>query len=423
MAPSSKPCRSGHVLTLGCLANVGIMLSSASADSSDTPEQIHVSLAGPNHIRVSWVTDSSSAPSRVEYGEKSASYDFVSNGSSDSYSFIFYKSGQIHNVILGPLESGTVYYYRCGGAGPEFSFKTPPAAGPLSPINFVVAGDLGQTQWTLSTLNHIQQSNYDVLILPGDLSYADYYQPLWDSFGRLIEPLASSRPWMVTEGNHDVEGIPLIIDSYRSYNSRWQMPYKESGSDSNLYYSFEVAGVHVIMLGSYANFSENSNQYKWLQADLAKVDRSTTPWLIAVIHAPWYNSNSRHQGDGNKMKEAMEPILKKAKVDLLFAGHVHAYERTSRVFGGQSNACGIVHVTIGDGGNREGLARSFLNPKPEWSLYREASFGHGVLQVFNATHAHWAWHRNQDDEKVVADESWIRNLANAPYSCAESVTD
>lgn len=393
---------------------------SSSIHGSRTPFQVHVSLAGENYVRVSWVTASSSAPSKVDYGTAPGSYNSVATGNSDSYSFVLYKSGQIHNVVLGPLHPSTFYYYRCGGAGSEYSFKTPPTVGPQVPITFAIAGDLGQTDWTSSTLSHIEESNYDVFILPGDLSYADYYQPLWDSFGKLVEPLASSRPWMVTEGNHELEEIPLVISSFKSYNTRWQMPYKESGSGSNLYYSFEVAGAHVLMLGSYTDFNTGSSQYIWLKADLAKVDRSKTPWLIAVVHAPWYNSNSKHQGDGMQMMKAMETILKEAQVDVLFAGHVHAYERTTRVFKGQADACGIVHITIGDGGNREGLAQTFLDPKPDWSLYREASFGHGTLQVVNATHAHWTWHRNQDNEKVVADDLWLRNMADVLNPCAAS---
>ena len=71
---------------------------------------------------------------------------------------------------------------------------------------------------------------------------------------------------MVTQGNHEKEEIPLLIDSFKAYNTRWKMPYEECGSDSNLYYSFEVGGVHVLMLGSYADVSQDSNQYKWLQA-------------------------------------------------------------------------------------------------------------------------------------------------------------
>jgi hypothetical protein len=90
-------------------------------------------------------------------------------------------------------------------------------------------------------------------------------QHLWDSFGRLVEPLASARPWMVTQGNHEEENILLLTDEFVSYNSRWKMPFKESGSTSNLYYSFEVAGVHVVMLGSYADYDEYSKQYRWLK--------------------------------------------------------------------------------------------------------------------------------------------------------------
>jgi hypothetical protein len=145
-----------------------------------------------------------------------------------------------------------------------------------------------------------------------------------------MSPYAHYRPWMVTEGNHEMEYIPLLAPSFRSYNTRWDMPYAESGSTSNLYYSFDVASAHVFMLGSYTDFGVGSEQYNWLLADLKKVDRSVTPWLVVVLHAPWYNSNSAHQGDGDQMMEVMEPILYQAKVDILFAGHVHAYERTVR---------------------------------------------------------------------------------------------
>lgn len=43
---------------------------------------------------------------------------------------------------------------------------------------------------------------------------------------------------------------------------------------------------------------------------------------------PWYNSNEAHQGEGDDMMAAMEPLLHAAGVDVVFAGHVHAYERS-----------------------------------------------------------------------------------------------
>lgn len=49
----------------------------------------------------------------------------------------------------------------------------------------------------------------------------------------------------------------------------------------------QVAGAHVVMLGSYVEYSQDSEQFAWLQQDLASVDRSRTPWVIVGMHAPW----------------------------------------------------------------------------------------------------------------------------------------
>ncbi|PNT59691.1 hypothetical protein POPTR_001G423700v4 [Populus trichocarpa] len=377
---------------------------------SSHPQQVHISLAGDKHMRVSWVSNDKSTLPMVEYGTSPGRYSNKSQGESTSYSYLFYSSGKIHHTIIGPLEDNTVYYYRCGGGGPEYKLKTPPAQ---FPVMFAVAGDLGQTGWTKSTLDHIDLCKYDVHLLPGDLSYADYIQHRWDTFGELVEPLASARPWMVTQGNHEKESIMFFKDGFQSYNSRWKMPYEESGSSSNLYYSFEVAGAHIIMLGSYTDYDEHSDQYNWLKADVAKVDRKKTPWLIVLFHVPWYNSNEAHQDEGDRMLAAMEPLLHAASVDIVLAGHVHAYERTERVNKGKLDPCGAVHITIGDGGNREGLASKYKNPQPAWSVFREASFGHGELKLANSTHAYWSWHRNDDDESVRSDQVWITSLENS----------
>ncbi|KAJ0810874.1 putative Acid phosphatase [Helianthus annuus] len=306
-----------------------LVLSPADDADSTTPQQVHISLVGKNRMRISWITDDHT-PATVHYGTSSEKHEYSVTGTVSSYHHLNYTSGQIHDVTIGPLEPSTEYYYR----------------------------DLGQTGWTQSTLEHVSKSNYDVFLLPGDLSYADTLQPLWDSFGRLVEPLASRRPWMVTQGNHDSENITANPVTFIAYNARWRMPFEESGSGSNLYYSFEVAGVHVIMLGSYTDFGPGSNQYQWLVSDLKKVDRNKTPWLVVLIHAPWYNSNYDHQGEIQSvgMMDAMEGLLYKARVDVVLVGHVHAYERFNRVYNHVADNCGPVHITIGDGGNLHGLA-------------------------------------------------------------------
>ncbi|KAF5750499.1 hypothetical protein HS088_TW03G00836 [Tripterygium wilfordii] len=385
-----------------------------SADDDTYPEQVHISVIGEDKMRISWITQNPS-PATVQYGTSPGVYGDSATGTTSSYKYLLYKSGQIHDVVIGPLKPNTVYYYRLGSKPVRnLSFKTPPAQ---FPITFAVAGDLGQTDWTRSTLDHISKSNYDMLLLPGDLSYADTLQTLWDSYGRLVDPLASQRPWMVTQGNHEIEKIPILhTTSFTSYNSRWRMPFEQSGSNSNLYYSFNVAGVHVIMLGSYTDFDPTSSQYNWLQSDIGKIDRNQTPWIVVLIHAPWYNSNTAHQGESESvdMKKYMESLLYEARVDVVFAGHVHAYERFTRVYQDKANNCGPAHITIGDGGNREGLARKYIDPEPAISLFREASFGHGQLLVVNATHAQWTWQRNDDDTSTPSDTVWLRSLSSDP---------
>lgn len=91
-------------------------------------------------MRVTWITDEE-APSTVDYGTSSGQYSSSATGSSSTYSFVFfYKSGYIHDVVIGPLTPNTVYYYRCSSnAAREFSFKTPPQQ---LPIKLVVVGEI-----------------------------------------------------------------------------------------------------------------------------------------------------------------------------------------------------------------------------------------------------------------------------------------
>jgi hypothetical protein len=180
--------------------------------------------------------------------------------------------------------------------------------------------------------------------------------------------------------------------------------------DGAMYFSYEAGPVHVISLASFypGGFGPLSPLTKWLTGDLASIDKSKTPWIIVSLHAPWYNSNDAHQGDGEYMRLELEDRLVKAGVSAIFTGHVHAFERSFPVVNNKVVAAGAgpVHFNIGDAG--AGLYTSWKSPTPAWSAFHSAEFGHGEITFLNATTAHWTWHRNADPESTIADEVYLQ---------------
>ncbi|CBI33349.3 unnamed protein product, partial [Vitis vinifera] len=464
------------------------------------PEQISLAISSPTSMWVSWITgdsqigsnvtplDPSTVASEVWYGKRSRKYSSVKSGFSTVYSQLYpfegllnYTSGIIHHVRLDDLEPGTKYYYKCGDSSfpamsREYVFETLPLPGPKRyPRRIAVVGDLGLTSNTTTTIDHLIRNDPSMILMVGDLSYANQYrttggkgvpcfscafpdapiretyQPRWDGWGRFMEPLTSRVPMMVIEGNHEIEPQVAGI-TFKSYLTRFAVPSEESGSKSNFYYSFDAGGVHFIMLGAYVDYNRTGAQYAWLKKDLHQVDRSVTPWLVAAWHPPWYNSYSSHYQEFECMRQEMEALLYQYGVDIVFSGHVHAYERMNRVYNYTLDSCGPVYITVGDGGNIEqvevdhaddpgkcpsaqdnipefgglchlnfssGPAKGKFcwDQQPEWSAFRESSFGHGILEVVNSTYALWTWHRNQDiyKRKSRGDQIYI---VRQPHLCS-----
>jgi len=110
------------------------------------------------------------------------------------------------------------------------------------------------------------------------------------------------------------------------------------------------------------------------------------------------------------MKASMEPLFSRYNVALALCGHVHAYERSHPVYKGQRSDTGTTYVNIGDGGNREDHASTWLTP-PETSAYTNGDYyGHSRLAVANESYALLEWVPNDGSNWIVGDSVWIRNL-------------
>jgi len=265
-----------------------------------------------------------------------------------------------------------------------------------------------------------------------------------------VEPLAKQRPWHVGPGNHEIE-FNSKGSMFLAFEERYRMPgnklaefgavtippgidaqgnpycasstFQAEYNYGNSFYSFETGLAHIIYLNPYAVTNETSVQYQWLTKDLASINRQVTPWILVVMHCPWYNSNKAHHDEVQAvmMKDVMEPLLYKYHVNAVIAGHVHAYERSYPVYLNNTVNDGIVYITIGDGGNAEGHATTYYDPKPSWSAFRNGTqYGHGEITIWNEEKMTWRWFRNVDGNIVSKDEYMFCNSATtARVQCAE----
>ena len=141
------------------------------------------------------------------------------------------------------------------------------------------------------------------------------------------------------------------------------------------------------------------------------VDRNNTPWVIIVMHCPWYSSNTNHYADPQtvQMRESMEELFYKYNVNLVFNGHVHDYERTYPVFQNVTDNYGTVYITIGNSGNLEGLDNHYYQ-QPKWSAFRNGTeYGYGTFTIIDKTRSYWKWYVNNGKQMIPRDELLLRN--------------
>ena len=76
----------------------------------------------------------------------------------------------------------------------------------------------------------------------------------------------------------------------------------------------------MLMTHTEMSSDSGSRQLQFIDADLAAVDRSVTPWVVVFGHRQMYSGNSMEPQ--NNMG-AIEPLLARHKVDFAFWGHIH----------------------------------------------------------------------------------------------------
>lgn len=251
----------------------------------------------------------------------------------------------IHLVQLSVLQRDTVYTYRVGSPGKwsqTFDFHTPK----LDEINLIVVGDVPEDKVPPHPTQMVQSGAANLYLHVGDIAYDLESDHGWrgDSYLSQMQSVSAHVPFHAWAGNHETG--PTC--DYLAYRARFFNQNFTSDSNSSRYYSFDIPGIlHVVGIDTNVwrniqcgrtEFSFHQAQLDWLKKDLARVNKTETPWVIMLGHHPMYCSSSGYHAQSmpsahcesnlnTQFRQDLEPYMVQI-VDVYIAGHVHAYERT-----------------------------------------------------------------------------------------------
>ncbi|KAI6086598.1 putative acid phosphatase [Hypoxylon rubiginosum] len=261
--------------------------------------------------------------------------------------------------------------------------------------------------------------DYEFIVHPGDFAYADdwfykaknlldgedAFQAILEQFYSQLSPISGRKAYMASPGNHEAacQEIPYTTGlcpagqkNFTDFMTRFgdtmstAFPSTSAADAAKInankaqvlanppfWYSFEYGMVHFVMINTETDFDDapdgqggsaglNSGpfgvpdqQLEFLEADLASVDRTVTPWLLVGGHRPWYTTGG---GGCDPCQAAFEPLLYKYGVDLAIFGHVHNSQRFQPVYDGTADPNGMndpaapMYIVAGGAGNIEGLS-------------------------------------------------------------------
>ena len=273
---------------------------------------------------------------------------------------------QVYHAYLKNLESGKSFKYKvlqngkivfeAIGQSPK-SFK--------QSYSFIAIGDIGAERPDQKKLALIANKlKPDFIAVPGDIVYnngliSEYTKKFWpvynadfaDSNGA---PLMRSIPFIASVGNHDADNVdldkhpdalayyyfwaqplngPLVNDFNNAYPT-----FKANENNKNAFlkaadktyprmnnFSYDYGNSHwlVIDADNYVDWT-NKELLDWVKQDLAKAENAT--WKFVMFHHPGFNSSKVHFEQ--QQMRLLSPIFEASKVDVVFNGHVHNYQRT-----------------------------------------------------------------------------------------------
>jgi hypothetical protein len=314
-----------------------------------------------NSMVVNWWNPSMTGDSSIDYGTTASYGSTATNAAVTNF----------HSVELTGLTPGKTYHYRIrssdGTLGSDNTFTT--SGENVTSFTFAVVGDpRGIALPSDSTMYHTRHKQlfdwmanqniafaletgdivWEGAILNSDPQTKINVESYYTEFFKAEQNFTKTRPVMATMGNHETQ--PGGRD-YMYYNDLYEDAFPTNGTSGNRgkVYSFDYGNAHFVCLSSYQ--VDLTLQKNWLINDLTAARANPNiKWIFAYMHAPMYTTS----GHANRDDEitAWGPIFEQFKVDIVFAGHNHLYERFHCIKGGVvvADREGPMYITNGMSG-------------------------------------------------------------------------
>jgi hypothetical protein len=274
----------------------------------------------------------------------------------------------VYRARLSNLIPGEEFQYRVLKSGkPVFDAVGHARKSQRQPYRFVLFGDCAQgTPSQNAVAYRAYLAKPDFLFITGDIVYgagriSEYrtkFFPVYNTDEPSAAngaPLLRSVPFIAAPGNHDTalanfQRFPDALAYFLYWDQPLNGPVPPAAAAKTTHvlngsteaqevfregatpryprmanYSFDYGNSHwtVLDANTYMDWN-NPSLREWLKKDLAAAQSAT--WRFVAFHQPGFNSSKEHFSE--QQMRPLSPIFEAGHVDIVFAGHVHNYQRS-----------------------------------------------------------------------------------------------
>jgi len=319
-----------------------------------------------NELAIAWHAPDDQSRYQLEFRQK-GSWKTVASLESRRVDLPQVNAFRVISGELTGLDSGAAVEYRVSREGSVvFTSETIAPKNDRQDYTFAVFGDCGRgTAEQAQIAYQTYMKRPDFVVMTGDIvydsgrisEYTEKYFPYYNASAALRSvgaPILRHTLTVGAPGNHDIldrnfsqkpdllayflywiqplngplttDGDPLTptlsgtAEAQAAFRSAAGNAYPRGAN-----YSFDYGNAHWTVLDAnrYVNWSDPKLR-AWLTEDLRRAQGKT--WRFIALHQPPFHSSPTHQAE--KQIRAVADIIEQGKVDVVFGGHVHNFQRT-----------------------------------------------------------------------------------------------